>query len=62
MKGIRLFEQAVGLEHPWYVERAEFDPETGRLDLRLNFEAGGVFGCGGCGRAPGAVEERATGC
>ena len=45
----KLFEQALGLEHPWYVEKAEFDPETRRLDLHLNFEAGGVFECGGCG-------------
>ena len=49
MKDIRLFEQALGLEQPWYVERTEFDPEAGKLDLHLNFEAGGVFECGGCG-------------
>ncbi len=45
----KLFEQALGLENPWYVEKAEFDPKARRLDLHLNFEAGGVFECGGCG-------------
>jgi len=45
----RLFEQALGLEHPWYVEKADFDPKTRKLDLHLNFEAGGLFECGGCG-------------
>ena len=49
MKGIRLFEQALGLEHPWYVDKTEFEPKTGKLDLHLNFEAGGMFECGGCG-------------
>ena len=44
-----LFEQALGLKRPWYVERTEFDAESRRLDLYLNFEAGGTFGCGPCG-------------
>ena len=49
MERTRLCEQALGLGHPWYVEKAEFDPKTRKLDLHLNFEAGGVFECGGCG-------------
>lgn len=50
MKGrIKLFEQALGIGSPWYVDRAEFDPEAGRLDLHLGFERGGTFECGGCG-------------
>ena len=32
MEGTRLFEQALGLEHPWYVEKTEFDREARRLD------------------------------
>ena len=63
-KGIRLFEQALGLEHPWHVEKTEFDPKVGRLDLHLNFEAGGVFECGGCGgegcKAYDAAQKRWT--
>lgn len=43
------FEQALGLERPWYVERTEFDAGQRRLDLYLNFEVGGTFACGGCG-------------
>ena len=31
------------------MEKAEFDPKMRKLDLHLNFEAGGVFECGGCG-------------
>ena len=31
------------------MEKTGFDPKTGKLDLHLNFEAGGVFECGGCG-------------
>ena len=49
MAGTRLLEQALGLEHPWYVEKAEFDRKARRLDLHLNFVVGGMFECGGCG-------------
>ena len=48
----KLFEQALGLEHPWHMEKAEFDPKARRLDLHLNFEAGEVFECGGCRLRP----------
>ena len=37
MQGTELFEQALGLERPWYVERTEFDAGQRRLDLYLNF-------------------------
>ena len=46
---IKLFEQALGIEWPWYVERTEFDAEGRRLDVHLNFEVGGTFACAGCG-------------
>ena len=46
---IKLFEQALGIEWPWYVERTEFDAEDRRLDVHLNFEVGGTFACAGCG-------------
>ncbi len=49
MQGTGLFEQALGLERPWYVERTGFDAGQRRLDLYLNFEMGGTFACGGCG-------------
>lgn len=46
---IKLFEQALGIGWPWYVERTEFDAEGRRLDIHLNFEVGGTFACAGCG-------------
>ena len=51
MQDIELFRQALGLTSPWYVEETGFDPGARRLDLRLNFAAGGTFACPGCGRA-----------
>ena len=45
----RLFKQALGLEHPWYVEDTELLPEAKRLILHLNFVAGGEFECANCG-------------
>ena len=47
--GKGLFEEALGLEWPWYVERRAFDSTKRRLSLYLNFEAGGTFRCGACG-------------
>lgn len=49
MRDIELFQQALGLVAPWYVERAEFDAAQRRLDLYLNFERGGTFRCPECG-------------
>lgn len=45
-----LFEEALKLEQPWYVEKTEFDDEARRLDVHLNFRAGGTFPCGSCDR------------
>jgi transposase len=50
MRDIDLFQQALGLVAPWYVERAEFDATKRRLDLYLNFERGGTFRCPECGQ------------
>lgn len=47
-----LFQAALGLTSPWKVERVEFDAEAadgrGRLDLHIDFERGGRFGCPEC--------------
>jgi hypothetical protein len=32
----QLFTMALGLEKPWYVNRIEFDPDEGRIDLYLD--------------------------
>ena len=44
-----LFERALGLDRPWRVERTEFDAAERRLDLYVDFEAGGTFACASCG-------------
>jgi transposase len=46
----QLFTMALGLEKPWYVNRIEFDPDEGRIDLYLDFKRGSKFGCPGCGK------------
>ena len=51
MRDIDLFQQALGLPKPWYVVRSDFDPASRRLDLFLDFEAGGVFSCPECDAA-----------
>jgi transposase len=50
MRDVDLFQQALGLEWPWRVERSEFDAAQRRLDLYIDFEAGGTFTCPSCGR------------
>lgn len=44
-----MYQAALQLEAPWYVERREFDPETGRFDLYLNFDRKDSFTCATCG-------------
>lgn len=41
------FEQVLGVGRSWHGEQIEFDLEGGRLGIRLNFEVGGTFACGG---------------
>lgn len=55
MDGLELFTAALGLGEPWRVSQAEFDEESGRLDLRVVFPRGARFPCsesgceqGGC--------------
>lgn len=49
MRDVELFQMALGLESPWYVERTEFDADARRLDLYLDFQKGGRFTCPECG-------------
>lgn len=44
-----LFSEALELQWPWYVERHAHDATKRRLNLYLDFEAGGTFRCGACG-------------
>jgi transposase len=49
VRDVDVFQQALGLESPWRVERVEFDAEAKRLDLYLDFERGSRFECPECG-------------
>ena len=40
-----LFQAALGIIEPWRVTEASFDPETARLDLRIDFVKGARFAC-----------------
>lgn len=50
----KLFNDALALEEPWFVERSEFDVKRRQLVVHLNFEAGGLLRCAGrpSGRNP----------
>ena len=50
VRDVQLFQQALGLPKPWFVAQSTFDVERGRLDLILDFEAGGTFTCPECGQ------------
>ena len=50
MRDIDLFQMALGLIPPWFVDRSEFDADEKRLDLYLDFSSGGRFTCPECGR------------
>lgn len=51
MQDTKLFEMALGLIPPWLVEASRFDVEGERLDITINFAAGGRFACPACGAA-----------
>jgi transposase len=38
-----LFEAALGIKSPWFIERIEFDVEGKKLDVHINFERGSAF-------------------
>lgn len=45
MTNQELFQAALGLTQPWYVERSDFDAAAHRLDLYLDFTRGARFPC-----------------
>jgi transposase len=49
MRDTQLFQQALGLDHPWQVTDSVFDAERSRLDLHLDFVRGATFSCSECG-------------
>jgi penicillin-binding protein 1A len=50
MQDTDLFQIALGLVPPWFVERSALDPEQKRLDIYINFSRGDEFPCPECGR------------
>jgi transposase len=42
---LEVFQAALGITGPWGVTDAAFDPEQGRLDLRIDFPRGSRFAC-----------------
>jgi transposase len=40
---IKIFEAALGICSPWFIERIEFDADAKRLDVHLDFERGSAF-------------------
>lgn len=44
-----IFDRALNLYPPWYVERAELDPAREQIMVHLGFWRGGTFPCGHCG-------------
>lgn len=50
MHRMTFLERPLGIRRPWYVEKAGLDRRRGVFSVHLNFERGGTFACGGCGR------------
>ncbi|MGI6625617.1 MAG: ISL3 family transposase [Limnochordia bacterium] len=46
---VGLFQSALGIEEPWYVSEYQFDSESGRLGLNIDFRKGSRFICPVCG-------------
>lgn len=51
MRETELFQLALGLSAPWFVQGCAFDPDKRHLEIQIDFEAGGRFACPVCGRA-----------
>ena len=45
-----LFEVALGMKLPLYVDVIVFDAATGELHTHMDFEKGGKFSCTKCGK------------
>lgn len=45
MDKLSLFQAALGIQQPWHVDKASFDPGERRLDIHLEFTKGARFPC-----------------
>lgn len=57
MKNIQVFEIALGLGKPWYIESINLDADRNRLDIRVNFTRGAKFSCPSCGTENQCVHD-----
>jgi len=46
-----LFQLALNIQDPWFIDRIEFDPKDKRLDIWIDFLPGSDFVCPVCGRS-----------
>jgi transposase len=62
MRETSLLQLGLGLTPPWTVSRADFDAAAHRLEIQIDFAAGGRFACPTCGAAdcPAYDTERKT--
>ena len=59
MKDVQVFEIALGLKKPWYIESIELDADRNRLDIRVDFTKGAKFSCPSCGTENRCVHDTA---
>ena len=52
-----LFAAALGLQKPWYVSSLDFSASKKRLDIKIDFVAGGLFPCPVCGTPAKAYDS-----
>ena len=53
----KLFEVALGIEEPVYIDEIVFDGAEGELHIHMNFRRGGRFACPSCGKAERPVHD-----
>lgn len=59
MRDTQLFQLALGINSPWFVASSDFDAEKKRLDIEIDFKAGGRFPCPQCKAADCPVHDTA---
>ena len=59
MRDTQLFQLALGINPPWFVAAADFNAEKKRLDIEIDFKAGGRFACPACKVADCPVHDTA---
>ncbi len=55
-----LFAAALGLQTPWYVCGLDFSANKKKLDINIDFEAGGLFPCPVCGKPSKAYDSTSS--